>query len=342
MRAAACCALVLFAAPAWGQRGAERVGPVARIELSRAPEAAGCPDEPALRRAVSRRLGRDPFSETSTRRARLSFSADGSGLALSIELVASDGTTLGQRTIRSPTRDCAELGESAAVALLVAIDVLEASAARDAQSAPDTAPSSEPASPSTTVAPVASTPPSAGTLARPVARSAAVTPTTDRLTGYIAINAVTSVGDLPLVAFGGALRFGVRWRSLGLYAEGRAMLPSAIDAPRGARVESSLYTGSALSCFHRGWFAACGVASFGALLARGSNVDRPREPTIAVISAGARAAGSWRIPGDFFIDTSVEVLGSLVRPTLTINAEPAWDAPPLQGSLRLGVGVELR
>jgi hypothetical protein len=268
---------------------------------------------------------------------------EGAGLSLSIELVASDGATLGHRVIRSRTRDCAELGESAAVALLVAMDVLEASAASEQPRAQS---SERPLEPATNEPPTREQPRSTTALRvvepsapRPIEPRAA---SADSLAGFLAINAVGSAGDLPLVAFGGALRFGVRWRSLGVFVEGRAVLPTVIDGPQGSRIESSLYTGSALPCFHRAWFSACGVASVGALLARGSNVDRPREPTIAVFALGARAAGSWRIPGDFFIDASAELLGAVLRPALTINAERAWDAPPLQASLRVGVGVELR
>lgn len=340
-----CCSALLLTSSVSAQQLEERRAPAARLELVRTADAAQCPDEVALRGAVARRLGRDPFSETSPRRARLTFSAEGAGLSLSIELVASDGTTLGHRVIRSRTRDCAELGESAAVALLVAMDVLEASAVREPTRAisHDRTPTQEPP---TNVAPTRAQPRS--TTALPAAERRVASPiepraaTADSLAGYLAINAVGSAGDLPLVAFGGALRFGVRWRSLGVFLEGRAVLPTVIDGPQGSRIESSLYTGSALPCFHRAWFSACGVASVGALLARGSNVDRPREPTIAVFALGARASGSWRIPGDFFIDASAELMGALLRPSLTINAERAWDAPPLQGSLRVGVGVELR
>ncbi|MFO0560063.1 MAG: hypothetical protein U0269_18760 [Polyangiales bacterium] len=338
----------LASARVFAQQSPQRE-PVARLELFRASEAARCPDERALRGAVARRLGRDPFSDAAQQRARLAFGPDGAGLSLSIELVARDGSTLGQRTIRTRTRDCVELAESAAVALVVAIDVLEASAEREpvptrvAPSRPesDTAASERPSAAMSTSAPRTPTATTTATATTSTALSATRAPV-DSVTGFIAINAAASVGDLPTVAFGGALRFGVRWRALGVFVEGRAVLPTLIDGPQGSRIESSLYMGSAMPCFHRGWFAACGVASFGALLARGSNVDHPREPTIAVIAVGARAAGSWRVPGDFFIDASAEVLGSLLRPTLTINGERAWEAPPLQASLRVGVGVELR
>lgn len=313
---------------------------VARIELFRAVEAAQCPDERALRAAVARRLGRDPFSADAAQRVRLAVGPDGAGLSLAIEMVGADGAVLGQRTIRSRTRDCVELAESAAVALVVAIDVLSLTQ-------PPASPlaSEPPRREAPPVTPPAERPSQPDPAPRTIRSSPTITPNTretEALHGSLAINATSSLGDLPTIAFGGALRTGLRWRALGLVVEGRAMLPTMIDGPQGSRIESSLYTGSALACFHRQWFSACGVGAFGALLARGSNVDRPREPTIAVVAAGARAGGWWRVPGDFFIDASLEVLASLLRPALTINATTAWDAPPLQASVRIGLGVELR
>lgn len=335
-RARAFAAAALFA-PAVGAHPIASA-PIARLELQRSREAARCPDEAALRAAVTRRLGRDPFDPRATQTVRVAFDADGSGLALSIDVTDHRQALVGRRLIRSRSRDCGELAESAAVAIVVAIDVLAESAARQPPAPIEPQP---PASIATQPQPTDSLPAAPSTLVTPmpaVSRAAA----TDALAGALAIDAVVSIGDLPLVAFGAALRGGVRLRSLGVYLEGRATLPTTIDAPMGARIESTLFNGALLSCFHRAWFAACGVGAVGALLARGSNVERPREPTIAVLAAGARAAGQWRVSGGFTIDVGVEVLASIVRPVLVINSERAWDAPPLQGSVRIGVGVELR
>lgn len=321
--------------------------PVARLEVLRTAEAMQCPDGSTLRTAVARRLGRDPFSDESPSRVQLVFATEGAGLSLVIELSASDGATLGRRMIRSRSRDCHELAESAAVALVVAIDVLEANAER-ARAAQRTESSARPLSPEPVrVERPATTPvPPVVVSSTPLRSTAALTSRGpepgESLAGVVALDAVTSLGDLPTVAGGAALRTGIRWRSLGVFVEGRAMFPTVIDGPQASRIESSLFSGSALGCFHRQWFASCGVVSVGVLLARGSNVDRPRESTLTVLAAGARAAGHWRVPGDFFIDASVEVLGALLRPVLTINTERAWDAPPLQAGLRLGVGVDLR
>jgi len=78
----------------------------------------GCVDEPALRAAVSERLGRDPFRDDAAQLVHVALTQ----LHARIERSDADGTSRGVRELDA--RDCGELLELTALSIAIAIDPL--------------------------------------------------------------------------------------------------------------------------------------------------------------------------------------------------------------------------
>jgi len=97
-------------------------GQSARLVYSRTNEAAGCGDEAALRKAVARRLGYDPFVAASVNTVVAELRRDGDGLKARVYVVRDANMAGGARELASPTQDCTELMAAVALALSIAID----------------------------------------------------------------------------------------------------------------------------------------------------------------------------------------------------------------------------
>ncbi|HEY3448467.1 MAG TPA: hypothetical protein VGK67_19080 [Myxococcales bacterium] len=106
------------------QAASEDELPTVRLLYSRAPEALGCPDEAALRRAVAARVGRDPFGEPAQLVLRASVGPARTGLTARVEAATSSGEPRGSRVLDSRGRGCAELASAMELAISIAIDPL--------------------------------------------------------------------------------------------------------------------------------------------------------------------------------------------------------------------------
>lgn len=96
-----------------------RGGPAIAEDLELSYQApADCPREAALRDAVAKQLGRDPFSVGAPYQVSCTIAALGKGFGATITVAGSPAL----KTISSPGASCAEIVEAAAVALTVAID----------------------------------------------------------------------------------------------------------------------------------------------------------------------------------------------------------------------------
>jgi hypothetical protein len=113
--------LIVAATPV--RAGAQAAKP-AEAELSwvRAGGAESCADARAMRAAVTRRLGRDPFGTTGAISVEAQATREGQAWIARIRALGPDGELLGARTLRSDAADCGSLGEAAALAVALVID----------------------------------------------------------------------------------------------------------------------------------------------------------------------------------------------------------------------------
>jgi hypothetical protein len=100
--------------------------PSLRWSYSRGPGAEACPDAPALRRAITEQLGRDPFGGDGDDTVLLDVRRAHSQLRARIELMDRDGAVLGARELRGES--CVELAPALTLAVALAIDALAAAA----------------------------------------------------------------------------------------------------------------------------------------------------------------------------------------------------------------------
>src|SRR3569623_63811 len=72
-----------------------------RLEYTRAPGAAACPEPAALRASMVSRLGYDPFSDGGARVRHCEMAPDGNGRRARIDVEDAQGWVAGQRVLTS-------------------------------------------------------------------------------------------------------------------------------------------------------------------------------------------------------------------------------------------------
>jgi hypothetical protein len=100
----------------------------ARLEWQRAADADECMDAESLERAVSARLGRNPFgSEQShvTVKGRIATNTEPPGWIAELDLVSERGNPIGTRTLTTEAEHCSALDESLTLVLALMIDIPE-------------------------------------------------------------------------------------------------------------------------------------------------------------------------------------------------------------------------
>ena len=96
--------------------------PSARLVYTRSEDAASCPDEAALRKAVETRFGYDPFFAWARQTVVAQISREGARYVARVQLVDEQGLARGTRELRSDEDDCAEVFDAAALAISIALD----------------------------------------------------------------------------------------------------------------------------------------------------------------------------------------------------------------------------
>jgi hypothetical protein len=92
-----------------GGEGGAAEHPTSSLTYERQRGAEQCPDEAELRDAVSARLGYVPFRDEAPQHVRTVIRGERGGLLATVDVFDAVGELVGQREIRSRTRDCEEL-----------------------------------------------------------------------------------------------------------------------------------------------------------------------------------------------------------------------------------------
>jgi hypothetical protein len=341
-----------------------------RLRYERDLAASGCPNEAALRDAVSARLGYEPFSEKASRTVRAHVGRKDGAFHGTVELYGANGTLEGERRLHSESDRCDELARSLALALSIAIDPLaarldeterprgEATHGEAEAGAPGEAPArptvnAEASAPSNTAEPVPSTARSEADGRSPHTSepqpaptpntNPAVTPRPEpRPTVSAGLGVLASLGALPeptpAISAWTQLSFGAF--SLGI--EGRFDVPAKSRVRRNVQVEASLLQVSVQPCGHYGALFGCGVVSAGALRASASGVDAAEDRTSAYVAAGARVGAQHTFENWLVLRARGELLGTFARTSLLIGDEVVWKSPAVAGSVGVDLGVRLR
>jgi hypothetical protein len=152
---------------------------------------------------------------------------------------------------------------------------------------------------------------------------------------------VFSTGTAPTIVGGVSGFLGVRWSSVALALEGRALFAPSATIEQATVRDGYRFTYTALSgsgCYQPGWFFACARAEVGSLSFGNATVRLDRTHMI-ILGLGARFGGDVRLTPWLALRTYVELLGQPLSGALTSDAEKSgsvWIQTGFSGSIGLG------
>lgn len=309
---------------------AARASPSAKLVFARGAGTEACPDEAEFRAAVAARVGYDPFFPVAKRSVITRLDGLGAdGFRARMEILDEGHALLGEKVFTSKD-DCAELVRTLALAVSLAIDVVDAPApepSRDepARGEPEPAPA-PPATPS--VAPsldVVSPSPAA-----PARRSSDL-----RFEG--SLGTVGSLGIARNASIGAVVGAAARRGPWSLGLEGRFDPSMAADvAPRGS-VSTSLVGVSLLPCFATRWFVrACALATVGRLAVESSGIEHPSSDAGLFLAFGARAAFEMEASPMIALRVGLDLLAVPLRHAVRIGANDVYETSVIAGVAGIG------
>ena len=256
--------------------------PGVRLLYQRGSDSMDCPDEPAVREAVTAQLGYDPFGDgpltVTTILERL-----GGQLTARIELSDEDGASLGTRSLSGG--DCSELAPAVELVLGLAVDPLRARAATAAARQEKTDPWTGTKMPDHTGG--ESELPDAP---RPVLkrRRSWKQGLPDGLS--IGAGIAGAFNAAPSSAFGFTFALALTRLHWSFGLEVRGDLPADAAAAFAGRVETALIIGQAVPCLRHKIASVCALAAIGAERGDGRGYSDPRTVTGFYAALGGRLA----------------------------------------------------
>lgn len=334
-------AVLLAVSCALGTARTAYASPSARLLYARSPDAATCPDEAALRKAVAARFGYDPFFPWATRAVIVQVWRAPHGYAARVQAVDEQGMSQGTRELSSDGESCAELFDAAALAISIALD---ATAAVEAPSPAPSAPPPPDPTPPTAVTPLAMAPaeeePPAAPAKRDVPESRNARPSKYWTVGA---DAMGGVGVAPGANAGIEAFVGRRVRALSLEVGLRADMsfPTTLVSSNGGdlgRAQSARFAVVVAPCAHL-WVAyGCPLAELGWIQAWGSGLAHAQSPGGTFVAAGARIGVDVPLGPSVDLRIYADGIADLDRPMFQIDGVAAWQAPLLAGAVGVGLG----
>lgn len=278
----------------------------ARLHYERAPDAADCPDEQALRRSVAERLGYDPFVENGATTVDARIARTEGGHAGTVAVTREGSTSSAPRSLSAPG-DCSELVQTMALTISIALDP---SSLTSPPPAPSPRPEERPAPPTT--------------------------PAKNVVT--LGAGPLLTFGESPAPAVGAVLFGGLRRDWFEVLLEARATLPAQTSTRLGT-VSSWSAGGVAGACAHASWFFGCGTALFVATVAHGE-VDRGTTTAAPSVFAGPRLGIAIPLgSGPLELRIQADALLALTRHRLALGGQQVYEYPAgmLDGAVLLGI-----
>jgi hypothetical protein len=316
--------------------------PTSRLVYARGPGAEQCPDQDAVRRAVTSRLGYDPFFPGSDKTIVARILRDSDRLKGEVELVDEHGVELGLREFSAESDKCADLIGAMALSISIAID--PKSAETYAKGPPDEAPASEdapepePANPGPMDAPPAAPKPSAPPAAAPHLNLVAAPRATPSAVAWSAgVGLAGAFGSAPKPTLG-ALAFGAgRMGAWSLAFEVRADLP-VTDEQKGATFRTTGYALSALPCFHVGFAFACELTQVGVIQATGTE-PASHSGSSLLFSLGGRVGSELALTPALALVAWADLFANPWPVRLVAQGSGVWLTPTLAGDIGLATAL---
>jgi hypothetical protein len=318
--------------------------PSARLVYARAPEAASCPDESALRSAVAARLGYDPFFPWAKQTVVVQVWRENRRYRARLQLVGETGLAHGTRVLASDQSTCAELFDAAALAISIAMDSLPKDEPSPASPSPGCTPdlnhtcppAPEPApTPASTPesAPAPTPTPIPGPAPAPASAPAPAL-------GFIGLEALAIAGVEPGPTAAGAAFVGLRTRALSASLEVRADAPaSTASMVSPGRVRAWSLQAAFVPCARYRDVSFCAVGVVGMLNGQSTGITDPRADSGLFVAAGARVGFDWPLSDRLSLRTHLDATVDLRRAHLEIGGADAWPAPVVAGAAGAGVAA---
>jgi hypothetical protein len=307
-------------------------GASARLVYARAPEAASCPDETALRSAVAARLGYDPFFPWAKETVVVQVWRESKQYRARLQLVSDAGLAHGTRTLSSSQASCAELFDAAALAISIAMDSLP----KD-ERAPAPGPEAAPAPTPPVDEPPAPPPPAPRATPQP---PRVPTPRAAGLGIMVGLDVVGVSGLLPAPTLGGAVFGGVLARNASVSLEVGAEAPASTASAGGpGRVRVWSAQASLVPCarFHGASLCALGVVGF--LHGQSTGITDPGQASAFSAATGARVGFEWAVSETFSLRTHLDATVDLRRVHMEIGGGEAWATPAVAVAAAAGVAA---
>lgn len=333
-----------------GAGGAEH--PTSSLTYERQRGAERCPDEAELRDAVSARLGYEPFRDDAPQHVRTVIRAERGGLLATVDVFDAAGEQVGQREIRSRTRDCEELARGVALAISVAIDPVSLLgpgpvAAVDPVPVPVPVPDPVPV-PVPDPGTGGESEPEPEPEPEPEAQSEAESESeTDAGAGdrrvVVALDVLVGWEVVPKVRPGFGLRVNIDRGWLGSELALRGWVPAEVGAESGdGRVSAYQLDVRALGCVVGSGFRGCVGGFAGLMPARGSGVPNAQRGLGVVAGVAASVGYDLGLGERVLLGARVGLDVPLLQPSLRLSNAEVWQGAPVSVFLAIGVGVRLR
>ena len=263
-----------------------------------------CPTEPELKQAVARRLGRSPFTPDAPRHMAAVIWSENDELHGRLRLYDNAEKMTGERNV-STRGTCAELAESLALAIAIAIDPLAQPTKRRLSPSPyppptDTAPSlGSPDNPVKKKSETAS-----------VRASSRRAPSPPKLT--IAVGAFGDIGTAPGVAWGIDGGLGAKWTHTAIALSFRYGFRSS-DALNPGKVSVGTADAHLTACYHYVSLMGCAVVTAGAMRGQGEGLSDAKTVYLPIILAGARIGIEHVVWRRAFIRIYAELSGAITH-----------------------------
>jgi hypothetical protein len=332
-------------------------GDATRLSYARTAAAAACPDREAVRAAVARRLGYDPFFPVARQSIEVDIDADATQLTANMRFIDEDGMIVGVRQLHEQLGNCDELVASLSLAISITLDPSAAleGPRREApvsnETGPDAPPEPAQASPeaATEASPEAAEEPSPEPRRAAKSQKAspplALRPGAERRSqsweALLRLQALLALGRLPSTAFGARLAAGVRGGALSGALEVSGFLPTSKDSPRGGRARASSISAAAVPCYASERVAACAIVDVGIIDARGVDVSEPQHQRELYAAVGGRAELKQPLTMHWALILGAELLKNLSPLELRLHDATVWQAPAWSGALALGVELKI-
>jgi len=318
-------------------------GDATRLEYARSSGAASCPDRSALKSAVSKRLGYDPFFPAARQGIVVEIVAQEGALRAQLRLVDENGMIVGSRELREQAEHCDELVASLALAISIALD--PSAALGEPPASPEKAPSAATASDETPPEPALE---SAAQEHPPTPRrTREERPNTapenrEGLRLGVRSSLFANIGSAPVLAFGYRLGFDLAREGYRIAAEFSQQLPASKQLPDGGGARASLLAGTLAPCLANEILAGCGLLSFGALQTHGEDIANPVSHGTFYAAIGGRIEYTPKLVGQLRLLTQLDVQKSLTPISLQLVGEEVWRTPFLTFAAGIGLSLHFR